>query len=220
MAPSGLNVPPDQDQYILVVDGKPAGPFSVEELRAKNIKSGDFVKTPQMDDYKEAHELAALRELFGFAKRALPIQYFGSFDQRAIASVIDWLIVLGVFVGIAIAVAIIASVVFTSNEKSGQILTAVISFGVMALTPVGKLIYHVKMETSDKQATYGKQLMHVRVTDLMGAPIDRSKAVARNLAKLLSTAPFFLGYLTCFFNKKQQCLHDMVADTLVIKDRL
>jgi len=29
-----------------------------------------------------------------------------------------------------------------------------------------------------------------------------------------------VGYIICFFNKKQQCLHDMIAGTLVVKDRL
>jgi uncharacterized RDD family membrane protein YckC len=29
-----------------------------------------------------------------------------------------------------------------------------------------------------------------------------------------------VGYLLNFFNKKQQCLHDMIAGTLVMKDRL
>jgi uncharacterized RDD family membrane protein YckC len=82
------------------------------------------------------------------------------------------------------------------------------------------MVYHIVMESSDKQATYGKQLLKIRVTDLEGARINTSKAITRNLAKILSTVTLCAGYLTCFFNKKQQCLHDMIADTLVIKDRL
>ncbi len=49
------------NSYLLVINGKPEGPFSVEQLRSLDIKSGDFVKTAEMDDYKEAHEIAELR---------------------------------------------------------------------------------------------------------------------------------------------------------------
>jgi uncharacterized RDD family membrane protein YckC len=44
--------------------------------------------------------------------------------------------------------------------------------------------------------------------------------VGRNLAKIFSVLTFFIGYLLSFFNKEQQCLHDMIAGTLVMKDRL
>lgn len=200
-----------KEQYLLVVDGKPAGPFSIEELRERSLKPGDFVKTDTMDDYKEAHEVPELRELFGFARRALPLQYFGSFDQRAIASVIDWLIVSFGFVFVAIGAVIIIP---------DQTIRVIVSVAMVAMIPIAKLIYHINMETSEKQGTYGKQLMKIRVTDIYGQRIDVPKAFARNLAKLLSTLTLCAGYLMCFFNKKQQCLHDVIAETLVIKDRL
>ncbi|MBD1392747.1 RDD family protein [Mucilaginibacter glaciei] len=212
MQPSGFNNSTSKkDQYILVVDGKPAGPFSIEELRSRKLRSGDFVKTAAMDDYKEAHEIPELRELFGFAKRALPLQYFGSFDQRAIASVVDWLIVSFGFVFVAIGAVILITDPTTRT---------VVAVGMVALIPVAKMVYHITMESSDKQATYGKQLVNVRVTDIYGQRIDVPKAFARNFAKILSTITLCIGYLMCFFTKKQQCLHDMIAETLVIKDRL
>ena len=213
MQSSGFNIPSSSgnDKYILVVNGKPAGPFSIEELRSRKIKPGDFVKTAAMDDYKEAHEITELRQLFGFTKQPLPLQYFGSFDQRAIASVVDWLIVSFGFVFVAIGAVIVIT---------DKMLQVIISVGMVSLIPIAKVIYHVVMESSDKQATYGKQLLNIRVTDLEGARINTSKAITRNIAKILSTVTLCAGYLMCFFNKKQQCLHDMIADTLVIKDRL
>lgn len=212
MQPSGFNSDTTAaNKYILVVKGKPDGPFDIDELRARQIKPGDFVKTPEMDDYKEAHEVAELRALFGFAQQALPLQYFGSFDQRAIASIIDWLIVSFAFVFVAIGAVIVIP---------DQMIRVIVSVTMVALIPIAKLVYHVNMESSDKQATYGKQLLGIKVTDLYGARINRSRAITRNLAKILSTIILCAGYLMNFFNKKQQCLHDMVADTLVIKDRL
>jgi uncharacterized RDD family membrane protein YckC len=197
--------------YILVINGKPEGPFTIEELRSHKIKPGDFVKTAAMDDYKEAHEIAELRALFGFRQQALPLQYFAGFDQRMLASVIDWLTVSGGFILLAFAAVVLI------DDKMMRIY---LSIGLLAPIPVANFIYHIIMESSDKQGTYGKQLQHIRVTDMEGQRIDTAKAFSRNLLKLLSTVTLFIGFLMSFFNKKQQCLHDVMAETLVIKDRL
>jgi len=90
----------------------------------------------------------------------------------------------------------------------------------VSFTPIGKIIYNVMMESGPKQGTFGKQLLNVRVCDIYGERINATQALMRNLFKYLSVATLFIGYLMAFFNKKQQCLHDMLADTLVIKDRL
>jgi uncharacterized RDD family membrane protein YckC len=62
--------------------------------------------------------------------------------------------------------------------------------------------------------------MNIKVTDMMGNPIQTDVSFGRNAAKALSVAPVFFGYLYSFLNKKQQCFHDLIANTLVIKDRL
>lgn len=198
--------------YILVIEGKPQGPFSINELKNLRVKPTDFIKTPEMDDYKEAQEIAELRALFGFAKPSLLIQYYGSFDQRLLASVLDWFILFGVFVVIAFIV-----VLLFIQDKETRI---VVSFSILGAIPLAKVIYHIVMESSAKQATYGKQMLRIRVVDLNGDRISTGMAISRNLLKLLSTLPFCLGYVIAFFNKKQQCLHDMLANTLVIKERL
>jgi uncharacterized RDD family membrane protein YckC len=220
MQPSGNKTlqPTANDEYILVINGKPQGPFTIAQLRERKIKPGDFVKTPAMDDYKEAHEIAALRQLFGFNKQPLPLQYFGSFDQRLLAAVIDWFIVSAAFVLVAFVVMLILLLALPGDDN--KILRIGIIIGVVALIPIGKIVYNVMMESGPKQGTFGKQLLKVRVCDIYGERITTSQALLRNLFKYISVATLFIGYLIAFFNKKQQCLHDMLADTLVIKDRL
>lgn len=198
-------------KYVLVINGKPEGPFTIDELRAKRLKSTDFVSTDGMDDYKEAHEVAELRSLFGFAKQTVIPQYYGSFDQRVMANLIDWLLVSGVFIIISL-IAMFA----IPNQMARAILLII---GLVVI-PIANLIYHIVMEGSAKQATYGKILLKIRVCNEDGSAIDYAKAAARNLAKIASTATLLVGYLMCFFTKKQQCLHDMMAGTLVMKDRL
>ncbi|NNU34560.1 RDD family protein [Mucilaginibacter sp. S1162] len=196
--------------YTLVINGKPEGPYTLDELKALKIKSGDFVKTDDMDDYKEAHEVAELRQLFGFQKEAL-LQYFGSFDQRATAAVIDWFLVSAVCAVLAFIVA-----VFLSNK----IALIAVALSLLVIIPIVNLVYHIVMESSPKQGTYGKQILKIRVCDMQGERISISHAAGRNFAKVLSVLTLGIGYLYCFFNKQQQCLHDKVAETLVVKDRL
>ena len=196
--------------YILVVNGKPQGPFNVEQLKELDIKPGDFLKTPEMADYKEAHEIAELRELFHFRELSVVPQYFAGFDQRWMASALDWFFVGGVF----ILLAFIATVLV--DDKSEGL---VIALSILAFTPLTKIIYHMAMECSEKQATYGKQILKIKVCDLEGKRISPGRSIARNLCKIFSLITV-AGYLLSFFNKKQQCLHDMMCDTLVMKDRL
>ena len=197
--------------YILVINGKPEGPFNIDELKQKGLKPADFVRTDGMEDYKEAHELSELRQLFGFQKQIVAPQYFGSFDQRLLASVLDWFIVSAGIVILACSI-----LIFTSN----RIVNIFISISLLIIIPIAKIIYHMIMECSAKQATYGKQLLRIRVTDMAGRRIAAARSVSRNLAKILSVLTMFIGYLFAFFNKQQQCLHDMAAGTLVVKDRL
>lgn len=200
------------NSYILVINGKPEGPFTIDELKEHKIKPTDFVKTDAMVDYKEAHEIGELRELFGFSKAALLIQYYGSFDQRLTASAIDLLLVSGVC----------ATTIFVAEIliKSQLIRILMSVAGFMVVIPLANLIYHIIMECGIKQATYGKQLIKIRVCDMEGNRLTFGHSAGRNLAKIFSMLTFFVGYLYIFFNKKQQGLHDIIAGTLVIKDRL
>jgi uncharacterized RDD family membrane protein YckC len=202
---------PSDDVYVLVVQGKPQGPYSIGQLKELKLKPGDFVKTAAMDDYKEAHEIPALRVLFGFKAQPIIPQYFGSFDQRLTASAIDLLFVSGAFIVVAFS-----SFLFIHNDDNRRI----IGLSLLVIIPLTNLLYHIIMESSASQATYGKQILKIKVCDMEGERISFSRSAGRNFAKVFSAATFFIGYLICFFTKQQQCLHDMIAGTLVMKDRL
>ncbi len=197
--------------YLLVINGKPEGPFSLQQLKDLNLRPGDFVRTDGMADYKEAHEVAELRGLFGFNKQSVAPQYFGSFDQRLMASALDWL-----FVGGACLIVAFFTVVFvTDTEKRMMILLS-----LAVIVPAAKIIYHIIMECTARQATFGKQIVKIKVCDMQGERISFGRSLGRNFAKIFSVLPAFIGYIYSFFNKQQQCMHDMIAGTLVMKDRL
>ena len=199
------------NEYFVVIKGKPQGPYSVEQMKELKIRQGTFVKTIVMDDYKEAHEVPELRELLGISAQVRKPQYFASLDVRLLAIIIDYFLVLAFYC----VVAIIA--VLFIDEKESRIEVALAG---LAIIPVSKMIYSIIMESSPKQATYGKILMGLKVSDEAGLPIDPGRSVIRNLSKLICVITLGLGYASGFFDKRQQCLHDKIAGTLVIKDRL
>ena len=198
-------------KYLLVINGKPEGPYTVEELKAFKIKPADFVRSAGMDDYKEAHEVAELRELLGFVKPAQVPQYFAGFDQRLLAAALDTFIIFGIFV-------IIAFILFLFiDDKTTQLI---VIFSPLAAVPVVKMIYQIIAESTARQGTIGKRILNIKVCDLNGERLTLAHSAGRNFAKIFSVLSLFTGYLLSFFNRRQQCLHDIIAGTLVMKDRL
>lgn len=204
-------MPNGNAEYIVVINGKPEGPYQLEQLKTLHIETGTFIRKPGMDDYKEAHELPELRELLGFIHQVTAPQYFASFDQRLLASVIDYFLLTSAYV-----VLVLLGFIFVS-EKSQRIMLALSG---LPLIPIAKFIYGSVAEASEKQGTIGKRLLNIKVTDIFGARLSLGNSYRRNAAKVFSVATLFFGYLYSFLNKKQQCLHDVLANTLVIKDRL
>jgi uncharacterized RDD family membrane protein YckC len=73
------------------------------------------------------------------------------------------------------------------------------------------------MESSNYQATIGKIVLGLKVTDVNDAKLDFVKALARNLCKVISSMILMIGYIMAGFTEKKQALHDMIAGTLVVK---
>lgn len=194
-----------------MINGKPQGPFAVDELEKLAIQPGTFVKTEGMDDYKEAHEIAELRKLFGFRAEIVQPQYFATLDTRLLAIAIDYFLIFGIF-----AVTALLAMFFIEQ----QFLRMVFSLSGVIVIPVLRSIYATAMEASAKQASLGKQLLGIKVCDETGKRLSLSQSFQRNLCKWISTLTLGIGYLMGFFSRKQQCLHDKMAGTLVVKERL
>jgi uncharacterized RDD family membrane protein YckC len=81
-------------------------------------------------------------------------------------------------------------------------------------------LYEATLESSVWQATVGKRVMGLAVTDEGGARLSFLRATARHFSKILSQIPFMAGYLLALLTARRQALHDKVARTLVIRRRL
>lgn len=80
-------------------------------------------------------------------------------------------------------------------------------------------IYFILMESSAWQGTVGMRVLGIRVVDYKGQRLTLARSFARNLCKLISSIPFYLGFLWAWFSKQNQTWHDLLARTYVIRQR-
>ena len=77
--------------------------------------------------------------------------------------------------------------------------------------------YCAVMEASEKQGTWGKQLMQIKVVTASGNRLFFSQSVARNFSKMATYFIFAPLFIWGLFDKKRQCLHDKLHKTYVVK---
>jgi uncharacterized RDD family membrane protein YckC len=125
---------------------------------------------------------------------------FARFGRRFGAELVDSIIIiiLGGILGF------IVNFFYNINGHSG-ILFIILFFIIF-------YIYEAGMESSFQQATIGKKVFGMIVTDLNGNRISFGQASIRFITK--NVIPF--AYLTILFTKKKQGLFDIIAGTLVI----
>lgn len=79
-------------------------------------------------------------------------------------------------------------------------------------------LYFAAFESSPWQATPGKKVLGLRVTDLEGKRLGFIRASGRCFGKIISSLLFGIGFLMAGFTEKKQALHDMLAGCLVLRD--
>lgn len=78
------------------------------------------------------------------------------------------------------------------------------------------LLYDVGFWVSPWQATPGKRLLGLRVTNLHYRKITLPRAITRYATSFLSAVLLCIGYFLIAFTDKKRALHDLLAGTFVI----
>jgi len=86
---------------------------------------------------------------------------------------------------------------------------------VVMLVVFGSWLYEAFMLSSAYQATLGKMIFGMKVTDIYGNRISFARATGRHFAKWLSGLIMCIGYVMVGFTERKQGLHDLLAGTLV-----
>jgi uncharacterized RDD family membrane protein YckC len=152
---------------------------------------------------------------------------FAGFWLRVVASIID-----GVIIGFAFLLLFIPLFFLTgmaahldglarNNGRpdpaifTGFLMIVLVFAGLSILV---QWLYHAYLESGEKQATWGKQVLGLYVTDLTGNPVSFGRASGRFFGKIITgMIPLAIGYIMAGFTERKQALHDMIAGCLVLR---
>jgi uncharacterized RDD family membrane protein YckC len=139
---------------------------------------------------------------------------YGGFWIRVLAALIDGVIVRVV----AAPVALIFGGLGMAGMMTGlpHVGLGILGGGVtIILVLFGGWLYEALMESSSYQATIGKMILGMKVTDLYGKRISFGRATGRHFAKILSGMMLCIGFIMVGLTERKQGLHDLLAGTLV-----
>ena len=133
---------------------------------------------------------------------------YAGFWRRVAAVFIDGLLVGAVIAPLVMAVGEGETYAEAARSASGSTIEALVTW-----------LYYALIESSSKQATLGKMVLGIIVTNLEGRRIGLGRATGRHFAKILSALILGIGFLMVAFTERKQGLHDMIAGTLVIRGK-
>ena len=129
---------------------------------------------------------------------------YAGFWKRAAAALIDSFLLF--IVGTGLGLLYLAAVGSDQGLETASNIIGII---------VGWLYFSL-MESSEKQATFGKKALGIIVTDIKGNRVSFYRATGRHFGKIVSSITLGIGFFMAGFTQKKQALHDKMFDCLVV----
>jgi uncharacterized RDD family membrane protein YckC/ribosomal protein L40E len=140
---------------------------------------------------------------------------YGGFWIRVVAAIIDAILIRVVLFPIG-AIFGLSSLALGGIRHSAFPFMHFFGGGVMLMLSIAaSWLYEAVMESSSYQATLGKMIFGMKVTDLYGNRISFARATGRHFAKILSAMILCIGFIMVGLTERKQGLHDLIAGTLV-----
>ena len=210
--------------HYVVKDGQPTGPFSEEQLRDKFVR-GEFLLSDLC--WREGMPTwVPLGRILGLVPDSFVLPSaspaYAGLGRRFCAFLIDLVLIViahGIVLGMFYKppdlenVKTFEELMRVANSYSKETLPA--QLPLFAAT----WLYFALMETSRHQASLGKMALGLVVTNLNGEKITFLQASIRYLVKNLLSTFLLLGFLVAAMNQRAQALHDLAAQTLVLRKR-
>jgi uncharacterized RDD family membrane protein YckC len=152
---------------------------------------------------------------------------YAGFWLRFVAYIID-----GVICGLTFLILLVPLFILTgagaalSKISSGEDISDDVAafvgfgflFGFLGIVFLVSWLYYALSESSSWQATLGKKMLDLKVTDMSGEPISFGRASGRFFARIVThLIPLGIGYILAGFTEKKQAIHDMIASCLVLR---
>jgi uncharacterized RDD family membrane protein YckC len=152
---------------------------------------------------------------------------FASLGRRIGAYLIDILLVFCVLAWVAITFRVLraAGIWTPGGGAPPDVLWRALGIGaklavLLAFVIAGGPIYLILFECSPWQATLGKRLLNIYVTDNGGRRISLGRSFGRRLAMWMFTwVGALISLITIAASREKKALHDFAAGTLVVAGR-
>jgi uncharacterized RDD family membrane protein YckC len=188
-------------------------------LPAADGANGD-AHTQHVDELRAwAEERAAERERAANAAPPAIRPAFGGFWARFAAKLIDGILLLGIGLLLAEAVAAIFydGAIPVPPDWRGFLRAQGLMSVVNAAIAIWFSVYFIRRF----EATPGKRMLGLRVVRADGSPVGAGKIILRYFGEQLSWILFLSGYVMAAFDDEKRTLHDFLCDTRVVKgDRI
>ncbi|HYW74637.1 MAG TPA: RDD family protein [Pyrinomonadaceae bacterium] len=139
---------------------------------------------------------------------------YAGFWWRVLASLIDGVIIGAVFLPLGIG---LGFGIGASGADPDSVWMPAVNLGLNGFQILVSWLYCAILESSSWQGTVGKKVCGLRVTDLAGNRISFGRATGRHFGMILSVIICYVGLIMVAFTEKKQGLHDIMANTLVLK---
>lgn len=161
---------------------------------------------------------------------------YAGFWRRVIASLIDYIIQLPIMFGMMFLMFRMDLSAFTALITGRIILNPIIAMWYMGVFTGIVFFYFMLFESSAWQASPGKLLLGIKVTDISGRQVSMFRAAFRawplwadgviyvigfaNDMVFIGLPAALLAFAACVvvaFTQRKQGLHDMMAGTLIVR---
>lgn len=135
-----------------------------------------------------------------------------SLTRRSLAAVLDSAILLLLILPASVVFGVGCALAGAAPDSP------LVSMGgtIIGLTLAG--LYSVWTMSGPGQSTWGQRALGLRNYHLRDGRLDASVALGRYVLSMLSSTMFMMGYLTAFWSKRRQTLHDMLLGTMVVSE--
>ena len=137
---------------------------------------------------------------------------YAGFWRRAVALLLDTILV-----SIVLFAAMMLTLVVVIAAVGQDDAYAIPAVSVVSL--LVSILWFPVLECGPWQATPGKRIARIYVTDSEGQRISFWRSLGRTLLKFISSIAVMIGYFMAGFTSKKQALHDLMAGCLVVRGR-
>ncbi len=145
---------------------------------------------------------------------------FAGFFRRFAAFWLDGIILNILGMALMFFIAFVVGAVAYGGDASpeeAEELGEMLSGPLMLVCMIIAWLYYALSESSVLQATLGKRLMGIYVTDIYGHRLSFGRATCRWLCKVPSAMIFGIGFLLALVTPRCQALHDLLVGSLVLR---